>query len=157
MFDISPVRRGQRGNGAAKQIEDLLTGKQRSCRRGKRSRASRQVGLCSQGRARRCAAHGSAEGKHLDSGLSPPAPIASRSQQLLAHRLLGKSQRWDQPLLAIADQGVTEVARPLIRQPLKLFHLLAEAEGAGRCASRSQNYRGVEFEGIELPADRRLA
>ena len=56
--------------------------------------------------------------------------ITNQVKKFVAHGLIGKAQRWIDPLIAVTHQGVIE--RPTLNQPgfPKLLHLVFEAKGA---------------------------
>lgn len=131
MFD-HPIHKSK-WIAVGQQIEDLLTGQQRGAGERNGQRASGRSELSSQGRRQSgVQPMGPAEGKDLGSGQTHQRQVAQQVQQLMAHRFLLESQRGIQPLPPIADQGIAEI--PTFDQPgrLKLLHLFAKAEGAGR-------------------------
>jgi hypothetical protein len=73
----------------------------------------------------------------------------------MAHRLIGKAQRWIHPAIAVADQGVIQGTALDQTSGQELLHLLLEAEGAGRSDLIHKSLRR-ELEAEQLPADRRL-
>jgi len=103
---IKAVGPRQRGNGAATRLRICSTGQQRSAGEETVQTGFRQVSDV----AARAAARAGVQpwdprkAKHRELGQAHQRQIAHRSSSLCATGSGGKSQRWINPLLAIADQ-----------------------------------------------------